>query len=52
MASLIPFTRLTTPLGKPTASNNSTTLCIVSGTFSLGFNMIVFPHTSTIRSVQ
>ena len=39
-----PWTRLSTPLGKPAFSSSSMIITTVSGTFSLGFSTKVFPQ--------
>src|SRR5450759_3774896 len=43
-ASRPPWTRLSTPLGRPAFSKSFATLFEVRGTFSLGLRTYVFPH--------
>ena len=46
IASRAPFTRFTTPGGKPACSSSWKTSCIVSGTFSDGLTITGLPQAS------
>ena len=45
-AALPPFTRFTTPLGKPASSISSMTRCMLNGTRSDGLRMNVLPQAT------